>query len=84
MTMLLTSCQSPRVEYVEKMYVPPLAFPVFPESAEWARRNVDEKSVTVPEDWFVNVARFKILYAELEKNYNGIKALSESDAPKEE
>ena len=84
MTMLLTSCQSPKVEYIDRLYVPPLAFPVFPESAEWARRNVDEKSVTVPEDWFVNVARFKILYVELEKNYNGIKALSESDAPKEE
>ena len=79
MTTLLASCQSPKVEYIDRPYVPPLAFPIFPE-AEWAERNKEARSVTAPEEWFVNLARFKILYEELEKNYNGIKAL---EAPEE-
>jgi len=62
---------------VDRLVVPPLAFPVFPE-AEWAERDKDARSVTVPEEWFVSVARFKILYEELEKNYNGIKGLEGS------
>lgn len=77
LTTLLASCQSPKVEYVDRLCVPPLAFPVFPE-AEWAERNKEARSVTVPEGWFVSVARFKILYEELEKNYNGIKGLDGS------
>ena len=77
LTTLLASCLSPKVEYIDRLYVPPLAFPIFPE-AEWAERNKEARSVTVPEEWFVNVARFKILYEELEKNYNGIKELEGS------
>lgn len=77
LTTLLTSCLSPRVEYVDRLCVPPLAFPVFPE-AEWAERDKDARTVTVPEEWFVNLARFKILYEEIEKNYNGIKELEGS------
>ena len=76
-TTLLASCLSPRVEYVDRVCVPPLAFPVFPE-AEWAERDKENKGVVVPEEWFVSVARFKILYEELEKNYNGIKGLEGS------
>ena len=75
--MLLAYCQSVRVKYIDRLCVPPLAFPIFPEAA-WAERNKEERSVTVPEEWFVNVARFKILYEELEKNYNGIKELEGS------
>ena len=77
LTTLLASCLSQRVEYVDRLYVPSLSFPVFPE-AEWAERDKEKKGVVVPEDWFVNVARFKILYEELEKNYNGIKELQGS------
>ena len=77
LTTLLASCLSPRVEYVDRAYVPPLSFPIFPE-AEWAERDREARSVTVPEEWFVSVARFKILYEELEKNYNGIKELEGS------
>lgn len=77
LTTLLACCQSPKVEYVDRVYVPPLAFPVFPE-AEWAERDKEARTVTVPEDWFVSVARFRILYEELEKNYNGIKGLEGS------
>lgn len=78
---LLAYCQSRKVEYIDRPYVPPLAFPIFPEAA-WAERNKEERSVTVPEEWFVNVARFKILYEELEKNYNGIKALESVEEKK--
>ena len=81
MTTLLACCQSPKVEYIDRLYVPPLAFPIFPE-AEWVERNKEERSVTVPEEWFVSVARFKILYEELEKNYNGIKALESVEEKK--
>ena len=77
LTTLLASCLSQKVEYIDRLYVPPLAFPIFPE-AEWAERDKEARSVTVPEEWFVNVARFKILYEELEKNYNGIKELEGS------
>ena len=77
LTTLLASCLSTKVEYIDRLYVPPLAFPIFPE-AEWAERDKEARSVTVPEEWFVNVARFKILYEELEKNYNGIKELEGS------
>ena len=38
--------------------------------------------VIVPEEWFVSLARFKILYEELEKNYNGIKELESSEEKK--
>lgn len=77
LTTLLASCQSPRVEYIDRLYVPPLAFPIFPET-EWAEHDKKKKSVVVPEEWFVDLARFKILYEELEKNYNGIKELESS------
>lgn len=76
---LLAYCQSRKVEY--RPYVPPIAFPIFPEAA-WVERDKEARSVTVPEEWFVNVARFKILYEELEKNYNGIKELEGSKEKK--
>ena len=76
-TTLLACCLSSKY----KFYVPPLAFPIFPEAA-WVERNKEERSVTVPEEWFVSLARFKILYEELEKNYNGIKALESVEEKK--
>lgn len=78
---LLAYCQSRRVEYINRPYVPPLAFPIFPEVA-WVVRDKEDRSVTVPEEWFVSVARFKILYEELEKDYNGIKEPESSEEKK--
>lgn len=81
--MLLSTCQSNKIEYVDKPFVPALSFPPFPDSAEWATRNKKERSVTVPEDWYVQIDAFRIRYEELQDNYNGLKALYENNGGNE-
>lgn len=77
--MLLSSCQSPKVEYVEKPVVPPLSFPVFPKPGEWAKRDKVNRSVTVTEDWYVQIAKFENDYEGLQKEYERKKALYEGE-----
>lgn len=77
LTTLLSTCQSNRVEYVEKTVLATLEFPPFPEQAEFAIRDKAARTVTVPEDWIVSIEVFSIQYEKLEKDYNGLKALYE-------
>ena len=78
LTTLLTACQSTRIEYVEKPVVPTLVFPVFPllEEGE-AVRNMENGTVSVPEDWLVRLRLYQIEIEKTEKSYMGIKALYE-------
>lgn len=76
---LLSSCQSPKIEYVEKTVVPPLSFPVFPEPSEWATRDKANRSVTVSEDWYVQIAEFENDYRGLLEEYERKKALFGSE-----
>ena len=73
--MLLTACVSPKVEYVEKPVVPELVFPIFP-ALDGGVKNPDG-TVSVPGEWIVRVAEYKIRIEETEKNYNDLKALYE-------
>lgn len=59
--MLLTSCQS------TKHYVPYPDFPVL----ETYERNAEDHTVTVPEEWIVELAEFQIKYETLKEVYNG-------------
>ena len=79
LTTLLISCQSPKIEYVEKTVVPPLSFPVFPEPSEWATRDKANRSVTIPEDWYVQIAEFENDYRGLLEEYERKKALYEGE-----
>lgn len=71
LAMLLTSCTS--TEYVERQFVPEIIFPVFP-ALDGETRNADG-TVSVPGEWLVRLAEYRIRIEETEKNYNGIKAL---------
>lgn len=73
--MLLMSCRSTKIEYVEKPVVPELVFPIFP-SVEGAKRN-DDGTVSVPNEWILRLAEYKIRIEETEKNYRDLKALYE-------
>ena len=77
LTMLLSTCQSPRVVTVERTVVPELVFPIFPGKAEWAERNLKERTITIPEDWYVQIDKFRINYECLEADYNSIKKIYE-------
>ena len=79
--MLLTSCVSPKVEYIEKPVVPEIVFPAFP-ALESAERNADG-TVTVNGEWVLRLAEYKIRIEETEKTYSDLKALYESDYSRE-
>ena len=61
--------------------MPEISFPIFP-ALEGESENADG-SVTVPADWIVRLAEYKIRIEETEKNYNDLKALYESDYSRE-
>ena len=71
--MLLMSCASGKIEYIEKPVMPEVVCPALPE-LDGAIRNNDG-TVSVSEDWLVKLAEYKIRIEETEKNYNEIKAL---------
>ncbi len=78
---LLTSCASGRAEYIEKPYVPEISFPLFP-ALENGVENADG-TVSVPAEWIVELAEYRIRIEETEKNYSGLKALYESGYSRE-
>lgn len=73
LTTLLSSCASNSVK--EKVLVPDLVFPVFP-SLDGGKKNPDG-TVSVPNEWLVRLAEYRIRIKETEKNYGDIKALYE-------
>lgn len=77
---LLTSCAS--VEYVDRPFVPEIVFPIFP-ALDGEARNADG-TVSVPGEWLVRLAEYKIRIAETEKNYTDIKAIYDGRRKKDE
>lgn len=75
---LSISCVS--VEYVDRPFVPEIVFPIFP-ALDGEERNADG-TVSVPGEWLVRLAEYRIRIEETEKNYNGIKALYEGEEKK--
>lgn len=73
LTTLLNSCATNSVK--EKVLVPDLVFPVFP-SLDGGKKNPDG-TVSVPNEWLVRLAEYRIRIEETEKNYGDIKALYE-------
>lgn len=73
--MLLTSCNSTKIRYIEKPFVPEISFPTFPVLTEVERN--DDGTVSVKEEWLVRLAEYKVLIEETEKNYKELKALYE-------
>lgn len=73
LTTLLSSCASNGTR--EKVFVPDLVFPVFP-SLDGGVKSPDG-TVSVPNEWLVRLAEYRIRIEETEKNYNDIKALYE-------
>lgn len=70
---LLTSCISAKTEYADRPVVPEISFPIFP-TLDGDVQNADG-TVTVPGEWIVRMAEYKIRIEETEKNYNDLKAL---------
>ena len=68
---LLQGCATIRIE--ERYVVPELSFPVFP----FAKNIVNNSDGTVTSDaeWIVRLEEFRIRYAELMCDYEGIKEL---------
>lgn len=78
---LLMSCASGKIEYIEKPYVPEITFPVFP-TLDGGNENEDG-SITVPAEWVLQLAEYKIRIEETEKNYNEIKELYKKNYSRE-
>ena len=76
--MLLSSCQSTKVEY--RVYVPTLDTPIFPHS-EYIRNNKDG-TCEVSSEWVVQLAEFEIKYETLVLEYQDLKSLYERDIKK--
>ena len=74
---LLTSCISAKIEYIDKPVVPEINFPIFPALENEVLN--EDGSVTVPADWIVRLAEYKIRIEETESNYNDLKALYKGD-----
>lgn len=70
------SCQTAKIEYVDKPVVPSISFPIFPALTDAVKN--DDGSVAVSGDWLVRLAEYKIRIEETEQNYNDLKALYES------
>lgn len=73
LTTLLSCCATNSVK--EKVLVPDLVFRVFP-SLDGGKKNPDG-TVSVPNEWLVRLAEYRIRIEETEKNYGDIKALYE-------
>lgn len=73
--MLLASCISPKVRPV----VPEVAFPVFPYIYIGEESRNPDGTVTVPGEWIVRLAEYKIRIEETEKNYKALKNLYEGN-----
>ncbi len=56
--------------------VPSITFPLFPELQEYEKM---DNCVLVSNEWIIQLAEYKILIEETEKNYNEIKELYENE-----
>lgn len=71
LTTPLMSCVTRKTE-TATVIVPNINFPIFPDLID---AEETESGVIVPKDWIVNLARYRILIEETEKNYYEIKGL---------
>ena len=78
---LLTSCISIRTEYVDRPVVPEISFPIFPALENEVLN--EDGSVTVPGEWIVRLAEYRIRIEETESSYSDLKNLYESDYSRE-
>ena len=62
---LLFSCETNRFIEFEKLE---LDFPEVPE-LEWYEKTTDDKQVTVPAEWFINIAIYVLEVEEQKKKY---------------
>lgn len=62
LTMPLMSCQS-----IKAVPETELCFPIFPTLDKYEK--LENGMIAVPENYIFELARFKIMYEELEKNY---------------
>lgn len=58
--------------------MPEISFPIFPALENEVLN--DDGNVTVPAEWIVRLAEYKIKIEETEKNYSDLKELYESDS----
>lgn len=73
--MPLMSCVTRKVEDAT-VIVPNINFPIFPDLID---AQETENGVIVSKEWIVNLARYRILIEETEKNYYEIKGLYDGD-----
>ena len=74
--MPLMSCVTRRIETAD-VIVPNISFPIFPDLTD---AEETEGGIIVPKEWIVNLARYRILIEETEKNYREIKGLYDKRA----
>jgi len=73
LVLLLVSCKTVETVNTETVIVPEIVFPVFPE-LENARVNNDS-TVTISQDWVMQLAEYKIRMQQAVETYNKIRAL---------
>lgn len=80
LTMLLTACVSDKVIYIERTVCCDLDFPEFPYLPDEVTRDKKAKTVTVPENWIVQLKQYEIQIEKTRKDYEGFKAIYETEA----
>jgi len=80
LTMLLTACVSDKVVYVDRPVYCDLYFPDFPLLPDEVTRDKKAGTVTVPENWIVQLRMYQIQIEKAQKDYEGFKAIYETEA----
>ena len=75
LTMLLACCKSAEGVVVEREVLPELVFPPFPVLGDVVREG---GRVSVPEDFLVELARYKIRIEETQRNYEDLRSILEN------
>lgn len=80
LTMLLTACVSDKVVYIERTVCCDLDFPEFPYLPDEVTRDKEAGTVTVPENWIVQLRMYQIQIEKTQQDYEGFKAIYETEA----
>ena len=77
---LLTACVSDKVVYIDRPVYCDLYFPEFPILPDKVTRDKKAGTVTVPENWIVQLRMYQIQIEKTQKDYEGFKAIYKTEA----
>lgn len=73
--LLATSCETTKIQVIRE--IPEIDFPDFPECDGY--EVIDDDTVEISSDWFIELAKFKIDYESTAEEYNRLKEAGNGD-----